>query len=111
MVELTDNQILSRMAQANPREYEPQFSIKDLVGKAIQEHRQIEYRQFRTPREGDLEDPHLNYKYAPQNLDAMIFTDGTFWVTERRANGECAQLGHYYWDGKETLYSDQLFGL
>ena len=109
--ELTDDALLSKLAQADPREFQPQFSLKDLVGKTIQEHRQIEYRLFRTPREDDLDDPHNDYRYPPENLDAIIFTDATFLVTEHRGNGESGHLGSYYWNGIEMLYSDQLFGV
>jgi len=79
MAELTDDHILSKMAQAYLRELEQQFSLKDLIGKTIEDHQRIKYRHFRTPREDDFEDPHTAYSHAPDNLEVIIFSDGTFW--------------------------------
>ena len=41
MAELTDNYILERMCEARKTEFKSRFSLRDLVGKTIQEYRQI----------------------------------------------------------------------
>ena len=101
MAELTNDYILDRMREAE-REFNPQFSLQDLVGKTFEA-----YRQIRNPREYDptRESP------DPEYFDVLLFSDGTFLVTENWSDGECSHLDYFYYDGQKTLYSDQLFGL
>lgn len=121
-MKLTVSFIYSKLAEANPESDKQEFSLKDLEGKTIKEHRGIKYRKFREPRRNkdkqskkyikwDLEDPHGEYCYSPAELDVIIFIDNTFLATENRGNGECGHLCSYYFNGRKTLYSDALFGL
>lgn len=102
MTELTDDYILNRMEEAVKKEFEPQFSLQDLVGKTIQSHRQI-----RNPRKYDPTRENPN----PEYFDVLLFSDGTFLTTENFGDGECGHLNYFYYDGQKTRYSDQLFGL
>src|SRR3990172_1162184 len=98
MGELTDKFILDKVGEAVKREFKPQFSLQDLVGKTIQTHRKI-----KNPREykPEFESPN------PEYFDALIFSDGTFLVTERWGDGESGHLNCYYYDGRKTIYSHQ----
>ena len=119
-MKLTASFIYSKLAEVNPESFKQEFSLEDLEGKTIKEHRRIKYRKFRDTRPNkdkrtksyikwDLEDPHGEYHYSPAKLNVIIFTDDTFLATETRGNGECAHLCSYYFNGKKTLYSDVLF--
>lgn len=111
MDRLTDDFILERIGKARPKDFEPQFSLNDLVGKTIKEHRQIEYKQVRETRMEDYDDPQFSFIYSPKKFDVITFTDGTFLATEVRADGEFGHLCCYYNNGNRTLYSGELFGL
>lgn len=101
MGELTDAYILMKKGEARPVESGSQFSLADLVGKGIDEHRQI-----RNPREYDPETSSPN----PEFFDVFIFSDETFLLTENRGDGECTTLHSFFYNGNRTLYSDSLFG-
>ena len=100
MADLSNEYILERMLEAKKTEFEPQFSLLDLVGKTIREHRQI-----RNPREYDPTRESPN----PKNFDLLIFSDETFLITENWGDGECGHLNYYYHNDQKTFYSDQLF--
>ena len=102
MVELTNKNILKEISRAKKVEFEPQFSLEDLVGKMIHEHRRIKNPRKNNPK---VESPN------PEYFDALIFSDRTFLVTENFGDGECGHLHYYFYNGHKTLYSDQLFGI
>ena len=102
MTELSDVFILEKMEEAKEVEFEPQFSLQDLVGKTISGCRQI-----RNPRKYNPEVESPN----PENFDVVLFTDKSFLITKNWGDGECGYLKYYYYDGQKTLYSDQLFGV
>ena len=102
MKELTDDEILARMKEGKKTKLEPHFYLEDLVGKTIQA-----YRQIRNPRKYDSTRESPN----PEHFDILLFSDGTFLATENWGDGECGHLNYYYYNGQETRYSDQLFGL
>lgn len=102
MTELTETYILERKNEAVESEFEPKFSLEDLVGKTISEHRKI-----KNPKEYDPEKESPN----PEYFDVLVFSDGTFLLTENWGDCECGHLKYYYFNGRKTLYSDQLFGV
>jgi len=109
MEELTDDFIFSRLSESYPIESNPDFTLEYLIGKTIKEHRTITYRKFREIRDGDSDDPHINYPCSPENLEVLIFSDKTFLASESRGTGGDGNIGFYYFDGKRILYSDELF--
>ena len=101
--------IFGKLSNANPKIDRQEFSLRDLAGKTIREHRKIRYQIFRTPRKDNAEDPHNEHAYAPDNIDVLLFTDETFLALEQRANGEFTHIEAYFFDGSKTLYSNSPF--
>jgi hypothetical protein len=95
---IIDDRKLGEYRRAEERETEAGFSLDNLVGKTILEHRKI--KNMRKIR-----------KYSSDYLDALIFSDKTFLVNEQWGDCECAHIDSYYFDGKNTRYSSELFGL
>ena len=102
VAELTDKFILNKVEEALEERFSQQFSLKDLVGKTIESHRKIKNPRKYNP---EVESPN------PEYFNALIFSDGTFLVTERWGDGESGHLNCYYYDGRKTIYSHQLFGI
>ncbi len=98
--EVSDQFILYAMKRAKKVEFEPQFSLEDLVGKTLESVRKVKNPKQYNP---EVESPN------PEYFTALIFSDRTFLVDERWGDGECAHHDSYYFNGRETLYSDKLF--
>jgi len=103
----SDNDIVERLGRANPEDREG-FSLTDLVGKVVSEHRRVPYEKLRNPSE-DSDDPQAMYPFSPKNFNVLIFNDRTFLATENRGDGGDWQLSTYYFDGDKTYYSERLF--
>ena len=99
---LDDEFILEKMRGAEKTEFEPQFTLTDLLGKTI-----IGYKQIKNSKDYDPEVESPN----PEYFDVLSFTDGTFLLSENWGDGECDHLRFYYYDGNSTKYLDELFGI
>ncbi len=99
---LDDEFVIEKIGEAEKTEFEPQFTLTDLIGKTI-----LGYRQIKNPKDYDPE----GFGPNPEYFDVLSFTDGTFLLSENWGDGECAHLNFYYYDGDNTKYSDQLFGI
>ena len=102
MTKISDGFVLERMDQARRTQYEPQFSLGDLVGKTVESTRKIKNPEKYNPQTSSPN---------PEYFDLVLFSDDTFLLSRNWGDCECAHVEFYYFDGSRTLYSDSLFGL
>ncbi len=81
------------------RERKIKFTLSDLVGKTIVEHRKIRNKDKYNP---DFTSPN------PDFFNLLLFQD-SFLMTEGVGMNDWTELRCYYFDGKEVKYSDELF--
>ena len=77
-----------------------QFDTSDLVGKTIAG---IRYIASQFPYHPEVECRN------PEYFQILLFTDNTALLFENWANPNENHLNAYYFDGKEVLFSDELF--
>jgi hypothetical protein len=77
------------------------FVLDDIVGKTIQEHRQIKLPKRYNYKTKKIERP-------PEYFDVLIFSDNTFLLTELGRDKEEAYLNYFFYDGEKTSYSYRL---
>lgn len=122
---LTDSYIIGRMQESEKQLYNPQFNLDAFVGRTI-----AGYRRIHNPLEGDNVD--IVYSFAgdtaldpaenePERagirafgmygdtIDVLVFSDGAFLAAESWGDGECEHINYYFYNGKKTLFADQLF--
>ena len=83
-----------------PIKVKREFSLDDLIGKTIQEHRQI-----KNPRNHARERIVPN----PEYFDVLVFSDYTFLFSCSISDCECTQTHFYYFDGKNIRKASDLF--
>ena len=78
---------------------DPQFTLRDFIGKTIDHHRRI-----RNPTEYDpnWESPN------PEFYSVLEWTDGSILLFENYGDGECSKTNSYYYNGKKVLFSQSL---
>lgn len=112
MEQLNDDQIMKIFGSRLEENYEShysrkedidsQFTLLDLVGKTISSHRKIRNVRKYNP---ECQSPN------PEFFDVLEFNDGAMLLTENWGDLECGHLDFYYYNGKEVLFSDELFGI
>jgi hypothetical protein len=83
-----------------PIKVKREFSLDDLIGKTIQEHRQI-----KNPRNHALERIVPN----PEYFEVLVFSDYTFMLSCSIGDGGGTHTHFYYFDGKNIRKSSDLF--
>ncbi|MDP1688640.1 MAG: hypothetical protein Q8L47_00730 [bacterium] len=76
------------------------FTLDDLVGKTIVEHRKVRNLDEYNP---DFTSPN------PEFFNLLFFQDNSFLLTESVGMSDWTELRCYYFDGKEVKYTDELF--
>jgi hypothetical protein len=83
-----------------PIKVKREFSLDDLIGKTIQEHRQI-----KNPRNHALERIVPN----PEYFEVLVFSDYTFMLSCSIGDGGGTHTHFYYFDGRKVCKSSALF--
>ena len=110
--DISSDFILSKRAEANkpplyvfsdiniPESMYSQFSLGDLLGERIFQHRKIENPANYNP---EVESPN------PEYFKVIIFESGNFLIFEEQGWDDGTTLHSYFYDGKSVRYSDMLF--
>lgn len=78
----------------------PQFTLADLVGKTVGNHRRMENPK---PYNPEVESPN------PRYFDILEFADGSILLTEYWGWHDGTTLNCYLYNGKDVLFTNELF--